>query len=187
MVSYFYSVSFCNDTPHDRLPEMTKTKDTLHSGDLASEVRTLFERHKGELFKTNEISKMIGVRSDDERYQELRGILFKLEEQGTITRGSRRRFGIPLELPKKATGLLKIERNGHATVKPDHGSGVGSKIFIHKKDLHGAHSGDRVLVTLDLTSGAERPSGSIQGILESKVRNTPVNETSHHRSRKEDA
>ncbi|MBS1904754.1 MAG: VacB/RNase II family 3'-5' exoribonuclease [Bacteroidetes bacterium] len=145
-----------------------KYTDTDRSGSLEDRLMALFKSHAGELFKTNEISKMIGVRSDDDSYQELRETLRILEQKGIISRGSRRRFGIPLSLPAKASGVLKIERNGHGIVKPDPNSGVGSKIFINKNELRGARTGDRVMVKIHTDRGTERPTGAIIDIVETR-------------------
>ncbi len=143
-------------------------RDSSSGSDLKTELIRLFTNHTGELFKTNELSKMIGIRSDDDRYQELRDLIRDLERAGVVTRGSRRRYGIPLALPSTASGLLKIERNGHGIVKPDPQSGMRVKIFINKNELYDARSGDRVLVRLHIDKSQERPTGSIADIIESK-------------------
>ncbi|HYM20897.1 MAG TPA: VacB/RNase II family 3'-5' exoribonuclease [Candidatus Kapabacteria bacterium] len=146
-------------------------------GTLTDELLRLFTNHTGELFKTNEISKMIGIRSDDDRYQELRTTLRQLEEGGVITRSSRRRFGIPLTLPDKVNGVLKIERNGRGIVKPDPGSGMNIQILIHKNHLGEAHSGDKVVVKIHADSSTERVSGEILDVLERREQTYPKSQS----------
>lgn len=142
-------------------------KTESQTGSLAEELLRLFTNHTGEFFKTNEVSKMIGIPSSDGRYQELRDLLREFESNGVIIRGSRRRFGIPLTLPTKVTGTLKLERNGHGMVKPDPSSGAKLKIFVNKKELRGAKDGDRVVVKVN-ADNTERPTGSIIDVVESR-------------------
>ena len=159
---------------------MAKTiqKKTESPEQLTKRLVELFKKHSGELFKTNEISKMIGIRSDDSRYQELRGILRLLEDQGTIIRGSRRRFGIPTVLPSKVSGVLKIERAGYGTVKPDPNTGMNGKIHIVKNDIAGARTGDKVIVLVHTDKNPDRPSGEIIDIIESRLPITPTKKES---------
>ncbi|MFI5263473.1 MAG: RNB domain-containing ribonuclease, partial [Candidatus Kapaibacterium sp.] len=133
---------------------------------LRERILKLFQEHSGELFKTNEISKMIGVRSDTDEYQNLRDELRKLEREEHIVHGSRRRYGIVPPRPKEITGTLKMQPTGNAILKPEKGSALHDTVLIRARNLANALHGDKVSVALYAEKPGERPQGEVTGILE---------------------
>src|SRR5690348_5108711 len=104
---------------------MSKKKKYRHQKEfpdtisLRERILNIFKEHTGELFKTNEISKMIGIRSDSDEYRILRDTLHQLEREESIIHGSRRRYGIVPPRPKQIIGTVKMQPTGNAIVKPD--------------------------------------------------------------------
>src|SRR5579872_492882 len=81
---------------------------------LRDKILKIFSDHSGELFKTNELSKMLGIKSDSDEYQSLRDELRRLEHEQAIAHGSRRRFGIIPPRPTQISGTLKMQPTGNA-------------------------------------------------------------------------
>lgn len=126
----------------------------------------LLKKNEGQLFKTNEISKMIGLKSSDPRYQDLRQLIHQLEEEGTIMRGSRRRYGI---LPPKRNvieGMLKVQPTGNALVHPSNEYEINDTVLIRARSLGTALDGDIVKVALFAQRKDERPQGEVLEIIE---------------------
>src|SRR6476659_7097451 len=111
---------------------------------LRERVLKLFREHSGELFKTNEISKMIGIPSDSDEYQDLRDELRRLEREEAIIHGSRRRYGIVPPRPTEITGILKMQPTGNGILKPEKGSGLHDTVLIRARNLANAVHGDKV-------------------------------------------
>ncbi len=133
---------------------------------LRERILKIFSEHSGELFKTNEISKMIAVRSDSDEYQALRDELRRLEREGQIIHGSRRRYGIIPPRPTQIEGTLKMQPTGNAIVKPEKNSGLHDTVLIRARNLGNAAHGDKVSVALYAAKSGERPQGEIIEILE---------------------
>lgn len=133
---------------------------------LRERIVKIFQDHSGEFFKTNEISKMIGVRSDSDDYQKLRDELRRLEHEGLIIHGSRRRYGIIPPRPTQITGTLKMQPTGNAIVKPEKNSGLHDTVLIRARNLTNAVHGDKVSVALYAAKHGERPQGEVIEILE---------------------
>ena len=151
---------------------MSKKKHHKHRDEypkdlpLRERILKIFREHSGELFKTNEISKMIGIRSDSDEYQALRDELRRLEREDQIVHGSRRRYGIVPPRPTQIEGILKMQPTGNAIVKPDKDSGLRDTVLIRARNLANAVHGDKVSVTLYAARPDERPQGEVTGILE---------------------
>jgi ribonuclease R len=133
---------------------------------LREKVLKIFQENSGELFKTNEISKMIGVPSDSDEYQTLRDELRRLESEGQIAHGSRRRYGIIPPRPTQIEGVLKMQPTGNAIVKPDKNSGLHDTVLIRARNIGNALHGDKVFVALYAPKAGERPQGEVIEILE---------------------
>ncbi|MEP7234532.1 MAG: ribonuclease R [Ignavibacteriota bacterium] len=146
---------------------------------LRERVLKLFHEHSGEMFKTNEISKMIGIKSDSDDYQLLRDELRRLEDESAITHGSRRRYGIVAPRPTEIVGRLKMQPTGNAIVKPEKESGLRDTVLIRARNLANAVHGDKVSVTLYAAKQGERPQGEVTDILErsSKIITGKVEQT----------
>lgn len=136
---------------------------------LRDTVLELLKRHPGELFKTNEISKMVGIKSDDDRYQDLRHTIHTLEEEGTIVRASRRRYGIREEKKSVIEGLLRMQPTGNALVTPSPEYGINDTVLIRARNIGTAIDGDIVKVALFASKRDERPQGEVLEIIERPV------------------
>jgi ribonuclease R len=132
---------------------------------LRENILQLFREYSGELFKTNEISKMLAIKSDSEDYQNLRRMLDTLELDGTIVRGSRRRYGLPRIALTEVEGELHVKSTGNGIVTPSKGFDIGDSVLIRARNLHSAMNGDHVRVHLFAAKKDERPQGEITEIL----------------------
>lgn len=172
---------------HKRKPKQVRSKKTIvartrvSEGSLEQRLTSLFAKFPGELFKTNELSKMLGIPSDSNEYQTLRDELHRLEDTGVISRGSRRRYGMVPPPPSEITGILKMQTTGNGVVSPDKECGFKETILIRTRNLTNALHGDRVKVALYAEVEGERPQGEIIEILEraSKVITGTVDRSRH--------
>ncbi len=137
---------------------------------MESRLLEMFKEHRGGLFKTNEISKIIGVKSDHAEYQSLRDTLRELETSGKIVRGSRRRYGIPPPEISTIEGTLRMQSTGNGIVTPDAHHDLKDTVLIRAKHLQRAQDGDHVRVTIAKTKRGERPHGEIIRVLEHSTR-----------------
>lgn len=172
---------------HKRKPKQARSKKTIvartrvSEGSLEKRLVALFAKFPGELFKTNELSKMLGIPSDSDEYQKLRNELHRLEDTGAISRGSRRRYGMVPPPPSEITGILKMQPTGNGVVSPDKECGFKETILIRTRNLTNALHGDRVKVALYAEIEGERPQGEIIEVLEraSKIITGTVDRSRH--------
>src|SRR5687767_15145965 len=118
----------------------------MRQDSLRNDLVKLLKENEGTLFKTNEISKMMQIKSDDPKYQDLRHLIQSLEEEGVIQRGSRRRFGVVPPTPEKdlIEGLVKLTPTGNALVHPSNEYDLKDTILVRSRDLKDANDGDIV-------------------------------------------
>ncbi len=132
---------------------------------MRDRILQLLRDHPGELFKTNEVSKMLAIKSDSVAYQELRRALDVLEHEGTIVRGSRRRYGLPQVAMKEIEGELRVKTTGNGLVTPSAEFDIGDTVLIRARNIGSAMNGDFVRVHLFAPQKGERPQGEITEIL----------------------
>lgn len=134
---------------------------------LRKDLIKILKENEGQLFKTNEISKLMRIKSDEPRYQDLRQLIQTLEEEGVIQRGSRRRFGVVPPIPQKdlVEGLVKLTPTGNALVHPSNDSQVEDTILVRSRDLKEAQDGDIVKVAIT-TRKKDRPQGKVVEIID---------------------
>ncbi|HWF45049.1 MAG TPA: ribonuclease R [Candidatus Kapabacteria bacterium] len=132
---------------------------------LRDDLLTLLQQHPGELFKTNEISKMLAIKSDSPQYQDLRDVLRQMEEEGSIVRGSRRRYGLPNSNLTVIEGELRVQPTGNGVVTPSGDFEIGDTVLVRARNLGTALDGDVVRVSLFAPKPKERPQGEIVEIL----------------------
>jgi ribonuclease R len=142
----------------------TRSKQTTASGDLTNDLLTIFHKNEGRLFKTNELSKALGIPSDADEYQSLRRELEQLVADGKIIRESRRRYGILPPPPTEITGTLRILPIGNGIVTTD-SRNIKDTILIRARNLGTALDGDMVKVALYAPKEGERPQGEIIEII----------------------
>ena len=138
---------------------------------LRDDLLTLFKKYPGELFKTNEISKMLAIKSDSPEYQNLRQVLREMEEDGSLVRGSRRRYGMPAPSLATVEGELRIQPTGNGIVTPSADFNIGDTVLVRARNLGTALDGDLVRASLFAPKKGERPEGEIVEIL---------SKTAHH-------
>jgi ribonuclease R len=138
---------------------------------LRKDLVKLLKDNEGQLFKTNEISKMMQIKSDDPKYQDLRQLIQSLEDEGVIQRGSRRRFGVLPPTPQKdlVEGLVKLTPTGNALVHPSNEYDVKDTILVRSRDLKDATDGDIVKVAIT-TRKKDRPQGEVVEIIDRPAR-----------------
>jgi ribonuclease R len=136
------------------------------SGSIAERLKRILGEYSGELFKTNEISKMLAIKSDSNEYQELRNELRRLESEGVISKGSRRRYGIIPPPPSTISGTLKMQPTGNGIFYPDKDSGIKDTVLIRTRNLSNAMHGDRVMISLYAAKAGERPQGEVLEVIE---------------------
>ncbi|HZK76237.1 MAG TPA: hypothetical protein VFD13_04940, partial [Candidatus Kapabacteria bacterium] len=83
---------------------------------LRDAILNLLRDHPGELFKTNEISKMLAIKSSSAEYQTLRRTLDEMEREDSILRETRRRYGLPQVERTEIEGELRIQATGNGVV-----------------------------------------------------------------------
>jgi ribonuclease R len=132
---------------------------------LQDDIIRLFREHDGELFKTNEISKMLRIKSDSDQYQSLRRVLDDMERAGTIVRGSRRRYGLPRVQRTEVEGELRVQATDNGVVLPTKDFDIGDSVLIRARNLGTAMNGDFVRVALFAAKADERPQGEIIEVL----------------------
>ncbi|SRR5579883_2241704 len=133
---------------------------------LRDDLLKLFNEHSGELFKTNEVSKMVGIKSDSDRYQSLREELERLVRDGVIERATRRRYGIPKPELTEVEGELRIQPTGNGIVTPSKDFDIGDTVLVRARNLATAMDGDFVRVHLFAAKKGERPQGEILAVLQ---------------------
>ncbi len=139
----------------------------MRQDSLRNDLVKLLKENEGQLFKTNEISKMMRIKSDDPQYQDLRHLIQTLEEEGVIQRGSRRRFGVVPPVPQKdlIEGLVKVTPTGNALVHPSNEYDLKDTILVRSKDLKDAADGDIVKVAITAKK-KDRPQGEVIEVIE---------------------
>ncbi|MDP4199496.1 MAG: ribonuclease R [Bacteroidota bacterium] len=140
-------------------------KKNQNSVSLRDDLLNLLRDSPGEYFKTNEISKMLAIKSDSEQYQDLRRMLDALEGEGRIVRGSRRRYGLARPIFSEIEGELRMQATGNAVVTPTAEFDVGDTILVRSRNLATALDGDYVRVRLLAPKEGERPQGEILEII----------------------
>ena len=132
---------------------------------LRDDILQLFRQHPNDLFKTNEISKMLRIKSDTPAYQDLRHTLDALESEGVAIRGSRRRYGLPQTIITELEGELRIQPTGNGVVTPSAEFEIGDTVLIRARNIGTALDGDVVKVRLAASKEGERPQGEIVEVL----------------------
>jgi len=132
---------------------------------LRDAILNLLRDHPGELFKTNEISKMLAIKSSSAEYQTLRRTLDEMEREDSILRETRRRYGLPQVERTEIEGELRIQATGNGVVTPTADFDIGDSVLIRARNLATAMDRDSVRVHLFAAKKGERPQGEITEVL----------------------
>ncbi|MBN1447510.1 MAG: RNB domain-containing ribonuclease, partial [Bacteroidetes bacterium] len=120
---------------------------------IRTRILTLLEKEKGRAFKTKELARQLDLPKQGEEYQRLKNLLRELQEQELLVRlkGSRwmLRHTEAVEQPadsRHVVGTLKQIRTLLYVEADDRD--IEGDIAIGKRNIGGAHDGDRVVVRL---------------------------------------
>jgi len=118
---------------------------------LEKRILDFFARYPNELFKSKELARRLGIRSDKE-YQSFKVHLRTLQDNGEIRRVKGKKFG-HLSLPRFVEGTLQLTKQGFGFVKAED---TQEEIFIAPRFIGSANDGDRVKVSLFAESTARK-------------------------------
>ncbi len=149
------------------MPRLTTT-------DIRAKLLELFKKHKGLLLKTNEISKMIGIKSSDPAYQLLREALDMLVIEGELIRETRRRYGLPKPVRSVIEGEVRIQPTGNGILTPGKEFELDDTVLIRTRNLSTAMDGDTVRVALLAQKPGERPQGEVIEVLSKRAAHTAI-------------
>src|ERR1043166_6782694 len=102
---------------------------------LRDDIIKVMREHPGELFKTNELSKMLRIKSDSDQYQSLRKLLEDMVRDGEIIRETRRRYGLPRPVLTEIEGELRMQPTGNGIVTPFDNFDLGDTVLIRSRNL----------------------------------------------------
>lgn len=134
---------------------------------LRDDIIQVIRQHPGDLFKTNELSKMLRIKSDSDQYQSLRQLLEEMVRSGDLSRETRRRYGLPRQVLTEIEGELRIQPTGNGVVTPFNDFDLGDTVLVRARNLLTAMDGDAVRVHLFAQKPNERPQGEITAVLKS--------------------
>src|SRR5690554_4967213 len=95
--------------------------------------------------KQDELLKVLGIK-EREYKKEFISILEEMEEEGTIIKTKKNKYGVP-ERMNLAVGILQGHQKGFGFVIPSVGN-VDSDIFVPSDSINGAMNNDKVVVRL---------------------------------------
>ncbi len=125
----------------------------MSSVSLEQQILDFLSRYPNELFKSKELARRLGIRSDKD-YQTFKTRLRALQDSGKIQRVKGKKFG-HLVVPRFVEGILQMTKQGFGFVRPDESH---EDVFIAPSLLGNANDGDRVRVSLYAES-AKRKKG----------------------------
>src|SRR5437763_7166859 len=102
---------------------------------LRDNIISVMREHPGELFKTNELSKMLRIKSDSDQYQSLRQLLEEMVREGAILRETRRRYGLPRPVLTEIEGELRLQPTGNGVVAPFGDFDLGDSVLVRSRNL----------------------------------------------------
>lgn len=122
---------------------------------LKNKVLSFFARYPNQLFKTKELARRLGLKSEKE-YSILRTVLKSLEETQQVRRGRRGKFG-HLEVPQTVVGKFEMTTQGFGFVTVE---GLEQDVFIAPRYRGMAVHGDLVEVSLFALGTRKRGNGT---------------------------
>ncbi len=126
---------------------------------LEEELLRLLDAHPGQIFKSKELAKHLGVRNQD--YQPFKRRVRRLAEEGKLTRHKGNRYG-KVRKSLAVTGVLHVKTQGYGFVLRDDG---GEDVFVSQRNMGTALHRDRVRVGLWAQSIGKLPEGRVIEIL----------------------
>lgn len=132
---------------------------------MKKELKSFFNKFEGKSFKSKEIAKKFGIKTDHE-YQQLKATLYKLYQENFLIRtGKKYKLNI-LPSSNKIIGTLSMTEEGYGFVIPDNKS--MKDIFIPSRYIGNAFNGDKVEVLLFATKRGKSLEGQIISVISRK-------------------
>jgi ribonuclease R len=147
---------------------MKKSNRQLHTlQSVRDQIVAILTEQSPEQLKTNELSKLIGIRATDQEYDLVREALDELVDEGAIFRGARRKYGIKVP-DVTIEGRLENVRAGVWLVVPQDKS--EAVMEIDSRDTWNAFHGDIVRAKLvGIPGPGERPRGEVVRVVERRM------------------
>ncbi len=121
---------------------------------LQKRILEFLDRYPNEVFKTKEMARRLGIRSDKD-YQVFKTALRGLQDGGKLRRIRGKKFG-QLHVPESVTGTFRSNRDGSGIVVVE---ASGDEVYIAPDLTEGAAHGDSVEVSLFAQSKRRREEG----------------------------
>jgi ribonuclease R len=132
---------------------------------MKKELKSFFKKFEGKSFKSKEVAKKLGIKTDHE-YQQLKATLYKLYQENFLIRtGKKYKLNI-LPSSNKIVGTLSMTEEGYGFVIPDNKS--MKDIFIPSRYIGNAFNGDKVEVLLFATKRGKNLEGQIISVISRK-------------------
>lgn len=132
---------------------------------MKKELKSFFKEFEGKSFKSKEIAKKLGIKTDHE-YQQLKATLYKLYQENFLIRAGKKYKLNILPSSNKIVGTLSMTEEGYGFVIPDNKS--IKDIFIPSRYIGSAFNGDKVEVLLFATKRGKNLEGQIISVISRK-------------------
>ncbi|MFZ3576682.1 ribonuclease R [Virgibacillus sp. DJP39] len=135
-------------------------------GIITEQLQEYFKENNTKPLSVDELKEALSI-TDAEDYKSLVKGLNELEENGSLVRTRKNRFGLP-EKMNLVKGRIQMHAKGFAFLIPE--DDAQTDVYIHHSDLASAMNNDTVLVRLEKKDDAgNRPEGTVIRILERAV------------------
>lgn len=132
---------------------------------MKKELKSFFKKFEGKSFKSKEVAKKLGIKSEHE-YQQLKATLYKLYQENFLLRAGKKYQLNSLPSSNKIIGTLSLTEEGYGFVIPDDKS--LKDIFIPSRYIGTAFNGDKVEVLLFATKKGKNLEGQIISVISRK-------------------
>ncbi len=126
--------------------------------DTARIIADFLQRNPSRAYKTKELARALLLARQGEEYQEMKKALREMQEAGVIERVDNRKWRIRRK-EETVDGVITVTHNGWGLVHPF--DAPSREIFIPRRAVRDARSGDRVRVAARSTGEGGREEGEI--------------------------
>lgn len=132
---------------------------------MKKELTSFFKKFAGKSFKSKEVAKKLGIKSEHE-YHQLKATLYKLYQENFLIKVGKKYQLNYLPSSNKIRGTLSLTEGGYGFVIPDDKS--LKDIFIPSRYIGTAFNGDKVEVLLFATKKGKNIEGQIISVISRK-------------------